>query len=134
MGTGHLPSAEELAREVRLVLDAGTRAATIARCLARLPNLSRMIVDPVQQTDLGVAIAVCNLIASSVTGLGSGPYGRAAGHLFGLSDEARGLKLSRRRGLAAEALDVQPATLTRWWQRRIVEDVTSGCLECCKVY
>lgn len=127
MHAGHGPTAEDLVREVRLVLNAGTRVATIARCITSLVGLRALCVP--EDPDLGVrdpyhiALAVHTAVQNAVDELGDGPYGQAAQHLFGLSDQARGLTLSRRRGLAADSLDVQPPTIRRWWQDRIVWDV-----------
>lgn len=130
MSTGLSPSAEQLAREVRFILNSGTRVATIARCIPRVPSLvSLCAADITPDLPYEQAMAVCAAVRAAVLELGGGPYGQAARHLFGISDEARGLTLPRRRGLAAEALDVQVATLVRWWQGRIVEDLTTGLIQ-----
>jgi hypothetical protein len=76
----------------------------------------------------GSTTAVIQTVHRAVLALGDGPYGVAAQHLFGFSNAARGLTLPRRRGLAAEALDVQVSTVIRWWQHRILEDVATSIL------
>ena len=116
------PHPEQLAQELRFVLTVGTRAASIEPCISKVRGLVEMYA-PGEADAYYAAIAVCRGVEQAVDGLGDGPYGRAGAHLFGLSDEGRGLTLVRRRALAAKELDVQPPTVVRWWQGRVVADV-----------
>lgn len=114
-------------KELRFVLTVGTRAASIASCISKVRGLVG-IYAPDEKDPYFAALAVCEGVQSAVDRLGDGPYGRAAAHLFGLTDEGRGLTLVRRRSLAAKELDVQPATVVRWWQMRIIADVASAVM------
>lgn len=115
------PHPEQLVRELRFVVTAGTRVASIAPCLSKVRGLVE-IYAPEETDPYFAALAVCEGVERAVDLLGDGPYRRAAANLFGLSEAGRGLTLVRRRALAARELDVQAATVVRWWQVRITED------------
>lgn len=119
------PHPEQLVQELRFVLTVGTRAASIAPCISKVRGLVELYA-PDETDAYFAALAVCEGVERAVDRLGDGPYGRAAAHLFGLSDEGRGLTLVRRRGFAAGELDVQPSTVVRWWQRRVIEDTVAS--------
>lgn len=118
------PQPLQLVRDLRVVVNRGVRVAPIARDLTRLPVLAQLLgIDRPGETPVDTAIRICDAIAAAIDALGDGPYGRAAANLFGTTAQSRGLALVRRRGFAAEQLDIQPATFVRHWQRRIIDDV-----------
>lgn len=122
-----------LLKELKLVMRTGCRPATLVQCMDKLPNIVRIVVGYTRAQDRDLlAIDMFGAVQRAVESFGDGPYGVAAGLLFGTDPQTRGLPLSRRRGRAAEALDVQLPTFSRWWQRRITEDVAVVMYAQCK--
>ena len=114
---------DQLANELKVVLKYGTRPASIVTRLDGLPGLSAACSPAPSISDWELAIAICQAVEKACQALGDGAYGHAARRLFGIDAATRGLVLGRRRLVAADDLQVDPATVARHWEARIRLDV-----------
>jgi hypothetical protein len=114
---------EEIQRGLIEVLRGGVRPAWLVHCheLLSLDQLGDLASDG---NDMYArASALEDIIRDAISRLGDGPYGRAAGLLFGTASEARGLLLKVRRRLAAEEFDVLPSTFRKYYEDELLLDI-----------
>jgi hypothetical protein len=115
------PAATEIVNDLGEVRSAGFPAA--ARL--ELPALRRIValVDHEPSTS-----AVETLLRNAIDRLGGGPWADAAAALLGLARGTRGLPVTDRRDLAAEALGVAPLTFQRTREKALLPDLAEQLL------
>jgi hypothetical protein len=108
---------------VEAVLKTGLRPARLVN-LPSVLNLQLVLgVARGHDNPLDLAFAAEAIFRQALDSLGDGPYGHAARLLFGADQESRGLPLKTRRRLAAEELEVYPATFRKLYEQPLLNDV-----------
>lgn len=117
---------EHLLGEVKAVAKVGLRPSRVLPVVSRLPMLVELALGCESgQSRWQEALAVFELVSKAVCLLGDGPYGQAAGSLFGVAPATSGLPLGRRRAQAAEDIGAETAaTFIRHWEHLIIIDVS----------
>lgn len=124
------PSVEQLARELRIVLRTGLHVARMARRIEEMPGLLDVCRHDANLDKYSQASAISATIRAAIQELGGGPYGKAVSALFGACEQTRGLLLPARRREAAAELDIQVATLMRWWEPDMLLEISSSLGNC----
>jgi hypothetical protein len=107
---------------VEAVLKTGLRPARLVG-LSPVLDLKLVRTNGGSDNPLDLAFAAEAAFRDAIDRLGNGPYGHAARLLFGADQESRGLPLKTRRRLAAEELEVYPATFRKLYEAELCEDV-----------